>query len=145
MIVLDGAEAINFEFLGLNPRDRPVDRLDNQAAQDALCQRLLLLGAKWWDSEARCLAVAQLVVYGERVEGVSSVDAEPQPTRHEKNSRSGAHQRGGCGSPSPTRPLRRERGGQSAASLETNNFYNNTPSDYSIKGKKMKVPELEKH
>lgn len=37
------------------------------------------------------------------------------------------------------------KGGQSAASLETNNSYNKTPSDYSIKGKKMKVPELEKH
>lgn len=37
----------------------------------------------------------------------------------------------------------RGRGGQSAASLETNSSYKNTPSDYSIKGKKMKVPELE--
>jgi hypothetical protein len=53
VIILDDAEAIDFEFLGLNPLDPPVERLDDQAAEDAFCQRLLLLGAKWWDSEAR--------------------------------------------------------------------------------------------
>lgn len=62
MIVLDSAEVIDFEFLGLSPLDPPVKRLDNQAAEDAFCQRLLLLGAKWWDSEARYLAVVQLEV-----------------------------------------------------------------------------------
>lgn len=85
VIVLDNAEAIDFEFLGLNPLDPPVERLNNQAAEDALCQRLLLLGAKWWDSEARYLAVAQLGVYGARVESVSRMDAEPQPTIREKS------------------------------------------------------------
>jgi len=53
VIVLDTAEAIDFEFLSLNPLDSPLERLDDQAAEDAFCQRLLLLGAKWWDSEAR--------------------------------------------------------------------------------------------
>lgn len=82
MIVLDEAEAIDFEFLGLNPLDPPVQRLENQAAEDALCQRLLLLGAKWWDSEARYLAVAHL---GGRAYGVSRMDVEPQPTMREKS------------------------------------------------------------
>ena len=46
VIVLYTAEAIDFEFLGLNPLNPPLERLDNQAAEDAFCQRLLLLGAK---------------------------------------------------------------------------------------------------
>lgn len=32
MIVLDDAVAIDFEFLGLNPLDPPVERLGNQAS-----------------------------------------------------------------------------------------------------------------
>ncbi len=52
-------------FLELNTTDPPSNRdcglasnnkFDDNAAiseEDALCQRLLLLGAKWWDSEAR--------------------------------------------------------------------------------------------
>lgn len=85
VIVLDDAEAIDFEFLGLNPLDPPVERLDNQAAEDVLCQRLLLLGAKWWDSEARYLTVARLKVFGGSVDGVSRMDIEPQPTMREKS------------------------------------------------------------
>jgi hypothetical protein len=53
VIILDDAEAIDFEFLGLNPLDPPEKRLEDQSAEDPFCQRLLLLGAKWWDSEAR--------------------------------------------------------------------------------------------
>lgn len=45
VVVFNGAEAIDFEFLGLRPLDPSVEHLDNQAAEDALCQRLLLLGA----------------------------------------------------------------------------------------------------
>lgn len=46
VVVFNGAEAIDFEFLGLRPLDPSVEHLDNQAAEDALCQHLLLLGAK---------------------------------------------------------------------------------------------------
>ena len=31
-----------------------VRRNDNEGEEDAFCQRLLLLGAKWWDNEKRC-------------------------------------------------------------------------------------------
>lgn len=85
VIVLDDAEAIDFEFLGLNPLDPPVERLDSQAAEDAFCQRLLLLGAKWWDSEARYLAVARMGGYGGRADDVFHMDVEPQPTMCEKS------------------------------------------------------------
>lgn len=53
VIILDHAEAIDLEFLGLDPLNPPSERLKNQADEDTFCQRLLLLGAKWWDSEAR--------------------------------------------------------------------------------------------
>ena len=53
MIILNSADAIDFEFLGLDPLDPPSRRLSDQAAEDVFCQRLLLLRAKWWDSEAR--------------------------------------------------------------------------------------------
>lgn len=71
-------------FRGLSPLDPPVKRLDNQAAEDAFCQRLLLLGAKWWDSEARYLAVVQLKVYVGRADDAPRMDVEPQPTMREK-------------------------------------------------------------
>ena len=76
-------ETIDFEFLGLNPLDPPVERADNQAAEDAFGQRLLLLDAKWWDGEARYLAMAHLGVYG-HADGVSRMDVGPQPTMREK-------------------------------------------------------------
>lgn len=84
VIVLDIAEVIDFESLGLSPLDPPVKRLDNQAAEDAFCQRLLLLGAKWWDSEARYLAVVQLEVYFGRADDAPRMDVKPQPTMREK-------------------------------------------------------------
>jgi hypothetical protein len=45
-MVLDTAEAIDFEFLGLNPLDPPLKRLDSQAAEDAFCQRLFPFDAR---------------------------------------------------------------------------------------------------
>jgi hypothetical protein len=78
VIVLDSVEAIDFEFLGLNPLDPPMKRLDDKAAEDAFCRRLLLLGAKWWDSEARYTVVARLEVDGVRA------NEEPPPTMREK-------------------------------------------------------------
>ena len=62
VIVLNSAEAMDFEFLGIDPLDPPVEHLDNQVTEDAFCQRLLLTGIKWWDGEARYLVVAQLEV-----------------------------------------------------------------------------------
>lgn len=76
MIVLDDAEAIDFEFLGLSPLDLPVERVDSQVTEDAFCQRLLLLSANWWDSEARHLAVAHLQVYSGHAHGVFHMNDE---------------------------------------------------------------------
>jgi hypothetical protein len=58
-MVLDTAEAIKFEFLGLNPLDPPLKRLDNKAAEDAFCQRLSPFDAKWSHSEARYFVISE--------------------------------------------------------------------------------------
>ncbi|RDL41658.1 uncharacterized protein BP5553_01637 [Venustampulla echinocandica] len=60
VIILDYADVIDFEFLGLNPQDLPVKRLGAQAVEDGFCQELLLLGGKWWDNEARHSIVTHL-------------------------------------------------------------------------------------
>ena len=85
VIVLDAAEAIDFEFLGLDPLDPPLQRLDDQAAEDAFCQQLLRLGAKWWDSEARYTVVSAIEM-GELGRAACDFDVEqqPPPTMREK-------------------------------------------------------------
>ena len=87
MIVLDTAEAVDFEFLGLNPLEPPLQRLDNLAAEDAFCQRLLLFGAEWWDSEARYSIISNLeagAAAESRVDRAFDVDKQPPPTMREK-------------------------------------------------------------
>lgn len=84
MIVLDTAEAIDFEFLDLNPLDPPLERLDNEADEDAFCQRLLLLGAKWWDSEARHSIILSLETGAAGNRRACVVDKQPPPTLREK-------------------------------------------------------------
>lgn len=87
MIVLDSADAIDFEFLGLDPLDPPSWRLPNQGAEDAFCQRLLLLGAKWWDSEARYQIVSAIE---DEAGGIPrsldfNIKEEPAPTMRGKS------------------------------------------------------------
>lgn len=86
VIVLNSADAIDFEFLGLDPLDPPSRRLSDQAAEDAFCQRLLLLGAKWWDSEARYDVVSAIE---DEAQGITrkldySIEEEPPPTMSER-------------------------------------------------------------
>ena len=53
LIVLERADAIDFDFLGMSRFDPPLARATTPLAEDDFCQRLLLLGAKWFDSESR--------------------------------------------------------------------------------------------
>ena len=66
VIILENPEAIDFEFLGLNRLNPPANRHDDQDAEDEFCQRLLLLGAKCWDSEERYFTVnrIKLIAHG---------------------------------------------------------------------------------
>ena len=72
VIILDGAEAVDFEFLDLDPLDPPLrhhisphtaseeERQKVAENEDVFCQKVLLLGAKWWDSEARYNIVSEM-------------------------------------------------------------------------------------
>lgn len=52
MIILEDATPVDFGVLGLSSVDPPCKKAV-QAGEDAFCQLVQLLGAKWWDSEAR--------------------------------------------------------------------------------------------
>jgi len=58
LIVLEHVTALDFDFLGLDSIHPPMRRDPDQHAEDKLCQRLLLLGAKWFDSYDRYTFVA---------------------------------------------------------------------------------------
>jgi hypothetical protein len=53
LIVLERADAVDFNFLNLSRLSPPLTRATDPKAEDEFCQRLLLLGAKWFDSESR--------------------------------------------------------------------------------------------
>lgn len=53
LIELEHVTALDLGFLGLDPTHLDRQRNNNQEEEDKLCQRLLLLGAKWFDSEDR--------------------------------------------------------------------------------------------
>jgi hypothetical protein len=85
VIILNQADAIDFEFLGLNPLDPPMERLKDLKAEDLFCQRLLLLGAKWWDSEARYSIIVAVREAATRAGNGSFVVADQPPaTMREK-------------------------------------------------------------
>ena len=83
MIVLDHAEAVDLEFLGLDPLHPPAKRLSNQTDEDVFCQRLLLLGAKWWDSEARFQFLQDVDVDVRAMQALED-ETEPEPTMRER-------------------------------------------------------------
>lgn len=85
LIILNNADAVDSDFLGLNPLDPPSERLEDQKEEDAFCQRLLLLGAKWWDSKARYTII---VAIGEGAKhagnGAFVIKEQPGVTMREK-------------------------------------------------------------
>lgn len=102
VIILADAEAVDFEFLDLDPLDPSLRRHippctaleeEKQKAimdEDIFCRRVLLLGAKWWDSEARYNIVSEMEQRGvlglvnRRVDDVFVVENHPPPTMREK-------------------------------------------------------------
>jgi hypothetical protein len=86
LITLSPATFLDLDFLGLDPLNPPRKRLANQDAEDAFCRRLLLLGAKWWDSAERCRFVTALQEeegWGDAAAEVE-VGAQPGPTARER-------------------------------------------------------------
>lgn len=89
LIVLEDAEAMDSEFLGFDRLDPPETRLDDQDAEDKFCKRLLLLGAKWWDSEERYSYVTGVMARGYSIgwgDGSFRNVTRPSPTMREKRS-----------------------------------------------------------
>lgn len=84
VIALERATALDFEFLGLDAVDLAMSRDADQDTEDALCQRLLLLGAKWLDSSRRRAFVAGVAEDDDR--DISALDAgeEEPPNRMER-------------------------------------------------------------
>jgi hypothetical protein len=60
LIVLERADAVDFNFLNLSRLSPPLTRATDPKAEDEFCQRLLLLGAKWFDSESRYRFMARV-------------------------------------------------------------------------------------
>ncbi|KAJ9144368.1 hypothetical protein NKR19_g6482 [Coniochaeta hoffmannii] len=84
VIVLQRVTALDFDFLGLDPVDPPMLRDRDQDAEDALCQRLLLLGAKWFDSDQRRGFIAGLAEDDDRAVTALELEEQPWPTLMER-------------------------------------------------------------
>jgi hypothetical protein len=84
LIVLERATPVDFTFLGFDAVHPPPRRDRDQDAEDGLCQKLLLLGAKWFDSEARYRFVAGVAEDDERDLLVLEAGEAPKLTRMER-------------------------------------------------------------
>ena len=81
VIMLVDASPTDLDFLALDRTNPPMFRHEDPEEEDAFCQRLLLLGAKWWDSMAR-----YWLLNGEDVNNVDLDDSdEPEPTKRERH------------------------------------------------------------
>src|SRR5207248_2319555 len=60
LIVLEHADAVDFDFLNLSRLNPPSSRATDPKAEGEFCRRLLLLGAKWFDSESRYKFMARV-------------------------------------------------------------------------------------
>lgn len=76
--------ALDFEFLGLNAVNLSMTRDANQGAEDGLCQRLLLLGAKWFDSNQRRAFVAGVAEDDDRDINALEAGEQSAPSRMER-------------------------------------------------------------
>jgi len=81
LIVLSHATAVDFDFLELDRVAPPRHRDPSQAAEDRLCQRLLLLGARWFDSLDRYGYIAGLEDGDGRDVATFEAGDRPAPTR----------------------------------------------------------------
>lgn len=52
-ITLEHADAVDFDFLGLDRIHLSYNKFQDQQEEDVFCQRMLLLGGKWWSSFER--------------------------------------------------------------------------------------------
>ncbi|KAI9674472.1 MAG: hypothetical protein M1817_001810 [Caeruleum heppii] len=84
VIELEGPTAVDFTHLGLDPLNPPLRRDPDQAAEDRFCQKLLALGAKWWDSPARSSFIGEVDDLDSRAMLALDEDQAPWPTMRER-------------------------------------------------------------
>jgi hypothetical protein len=83
LIVLTDATPPDFDYLQLDALDPPLRRDPNQDAEDEFCQKLLRLGAIWWDSEKRRRFVSSLENDHEEALDALEADEALNATRRE--------------------------------------------------------------
>jgi hypothetical protein len=79
MIALERVSVADFDFLKLDRLNPKMKRHETREEEDAFCQRLLSLGAKWWDSMAR-----HWLLNNPDQEDTSELDNSPLPTMKER-------------------------------------------------------------
>ncbi|KAI1414465.1 hypothetical protein F5Y13DRAFT_197455 [Hypoxylon sp. FL1857] len=77
LIVLENATALDFSFLQLDPVNPPMTRDQDQEVEDKFCQKLLLLGARWFDSRDRYGFVAN--VFDDEDPELQALEGESEP------------------------------------------------------------------
>ncbi|KAF2720391.1 hypothetical protein K431DRAFT_226644, partial [Polychaeton citri CBS 116435] len=84
IIALDRATALDFDFLGLDTLDPQLSRDQDQDMEARFCQRLLLLGAKWFDGRDRYGFVADFADDQEPAIQTVQNGSHPAPTKMER-------------------------------------------------------------
>lgn len=79
LIVLEDADAVDLEYLGLDPTDLPPTKFWDALEEDAFCRRVLLLGAKWYDNEWRALWILENHFQIETYNSVELPYCQPKP------------------------------------------------------------------
>ncbi|KAF2876415.1 hypothetical protein BDV95DRAFT_482506, partial [Massariosphaeria phaeospora] len=83
VVILEDASPADFHFLSLDRMQPPMLRHESCEAEDVFCEKLLLLGAKWWDSMARYL----LLNFGDGYANIAALEEsdEPLPPMRERH------------------------------------------------------------
>ncbi|GAB7332294.1 hypothetical protein MBLNU13_g04129t1 [Cladosporium sp. NU13] len=84
LIVLESAGPVDFDYLGLDRFQPLAQRSSNQDDEDAFCQKLLQLGARWFDSSERYGFVANVDREYEREVQAVEDGTQPAPSDVER-------------------------------------------------------------
>ncbi|KAF1829869.1 hypothetical protein BDW02DRAFT_126743 [Decorospora gaudefroyi] len=81
VIMLENASVADFQFMGLDRLHPPLLRHQTPEEEDAFSKRLLVLGAKWWDSVAR----HWLLSPDNPDPDIEALENSPEPTPKERH------------------------------------------------------------
>ena len=84
VIILDNATAPDFEYLGLDRLHPVMKRYEKPDDEDAFCEQILLLGAKWWSSYARYSLLKGAELHEEDSILLLEEGEEPEPELKER-------------------------------------------------------------